>query len=149
MTRLIDAELPPASDPVVDAHVDVDVDVDAAINDHPLRYIAALARRIRDDATLIADPASPCPSNRESRCFVLNRRITTRAAFDGICDRVQLLQHHMEVMRVDDSAERLAHDHAVMGQVLEELDVLLRVVALAAFEEQLYRWAVPRPDFKS
>lgn len=193
MTRLTDAELPPASDSVVDAHVDVDVD--AAINDHPLRYIAALARRIRDDAALIADPAvgdgedlpprraafldrkpleyawddvlellqsappllsatsghgaPPCPSNRESRCFVLNRKITTRAAFDGICDRVQLLKHHVEVMRSDDSAERLAHDHAVMGQVLEELDVLLRVVALAAFEEQLYRWAVPRPDLKS
>ena len=80
---------------------------------------------------------------------MLNRKITTRAAFDGICDRIHLLRHHVEVMRSDDSAARLAHDHAMMSQVLEELDVLLRVVALAAFEEQLYRWAVPRPDLKS
>ncbi|ANH67164.1 hypothetical protein [Mitsuaria sp. 7] len=80
---------------------------------------------------------------------MLNRKITTRAAFDGLCDRIHLLQHHVAVMRADDSAARLAHDHAVIGQVLDELDVLLRVVALAGFEEQLYRWAVPRPDLKS
>jgi hypothetical protein len=52
-------------------------------------------------------------------------------------------------MRPDDTSSRQAHDHAVIVQVLEELDILLRVVALAAFEEQLYRWATPRSDLKS
>lgn len=80
---------------------------------------------------------------------MLNRQITTRAAFDGLCERVHLLQQHLEVMRPDDSTSRQAHDHAAIVQVLEELDVLLRVVALAGFEEQLYRWAVPRQDLKS
>lgn len=179
MTCLTDAELPTTTD----------------TDDHPLRYIAALARRIRDDAALIADPpvgdgedvpprragfldrkpleyawddvlellqsAPPLlsltrelrtpsrPPGDESRCFVLNRKITTRAAFDGLCDRIHLLQHHVEVMRPDDSDARQAHDHEVIVQVLEELDVLLRVVALACFEEQLYRWTMPRQDLKS
>nr|WP_297531785.1 hypothetical protein [uncultured Roseateles sp.] len=80
---------------------------------------------------------------------MLNRKITTRAAFDGLCDRIHLLQQHVQVMRTDDTSSRQAHDHAVIVQVLEELDILLRVVALAAFEEQLYRWAPPRSDLKS
>ena len=63
--------------------------------------------------------------------IMLNRKITTRAAFDGLCDRIHLLQQHVEVMRPDDSTSRQAHDHAVIVQVLEELDILLRVVALA------------------
>ncbi|WP_377155399.1 hypothetical protein ACFJIX_25430 [Roseateles sp. UC29_93] len=105
-----------------------------ALDDRPRRAIEVLI---------------PAASTAASRCHVLNRKLTTRAAFDGICDRIHLLQHHVEVMRADDSAARLAHDHAVMGQVLDELDVLLRVIALAGFEEQLYRWAMPQRDLKS
>jgi hypothetical protein len=80
---------------------------------------------------------------------VLSRQLTTRDAFQALCDRVDQARELAQLMLPTDSDARQVNDRERVIRLLDEIDALLRIVSVMLFEDQRYRLTQPMSDLES
>lgn len=80
---------------------------------------------------------------------MLSRQLTTRDAFQALCDRVDQARELAQLMLPTDSDARQVNDRERVIRLLDEIDALLRIVSVMLFEDQRYRLTQPMSDLES
>ncbi|WP_343637451.1 hypothetical protein [Roseateles sp.] len=80
---------------------------------------------------------------------MLTRKVSTRDAFNALCNRVDEARELAKLMLPTDSDARQANDRERVIHMLDEMAALLRIVSVLLFEDQRYRLTPPMSDLES
>lgn len=106
----------------------------------PLQYVwDDVLELIQDGPPRRDADRSPRPLDLPPRCYVLNRKLTTRSVLDALRAQVIEARELAGLMSDADSTARLENDRDRLIHILEELEALLRVARLATYEDERSR----------